>query len=91
MASCDCLNHCGDDPGLHKGKAKHCQDWLEREFKLQISNIANQVKVEILAHANLANFKRQVGNFKEMEMHLHAGMDWSIHLELVLRLKWGEV
>lgn len=26
---CDCLNWCGDDPGLEKGKREHCDHYKE--------------------------------------------------------------
>lgn len=27
---CDCLNFCGDDPWLDKGKAEYCDDYKEK-------------------------------------------------------------
>lgn len=31
LPKCDCLNYCGDDPWLDKGKAHHCDDFKARE------------------------------------------------------------
>lgn len=32
MGVCDCLNDCGDDPDLRKGRAQPC-DWRQQEVK----------------------------------------------------------
>ena len=30
VVMCDCLNYCGDDPWLEKGKATPCEHFIER-------------------------------------------------------------
>ena len=40
LPDCDCLNFCGDDPRIDKGKATPCLGFREAQKEVQLRNAA---------------------------------------------------
>lgn len=44
---CDCLDRCGDDPALKKGRAQPCRRWLDHEEYVTRHALADQLRREL--------------------------------------------
>lgn len=48
LEPCDCLNFCGDDHWLEKGKARPCEAKVKRDAELQAFIAGERRKAELL-------------------------------------------
>lgn len=58
--SCDCLNSCGDDPGLKDGRAQPCELLLTQRERDRLQDFATIERLVKQLHAAKGRFNTQV-------------------------------
>lgn len=58
--SCDCLNTCGDDPGLKDGRAQPCEHYLRQKEQERLTDFITIKALVTQLHAAKGRFNTQV-------------------------------
>lgn len=66
LPGCDCLNFCGDDPRIDKGKATPCLGFLEAQKEVQLRNAAPELLAALKSITDAANEKRVTAEHYEV-------------------------
>lgn len=74
--TCDCLNDCGDDPGLRDGRAQPCKILLDKQHQDRISELkaaARQVLCQFYGVFNIVDLvEAQATHIERLQAQLTA-------------------